>query len=312
MPPSNEELARIARLRELFLDETRGSGRLGDYWRDEDDLLAYDRVLAARIGWKWDAALAECEDRGLPRADGATVLDFGCGTGIASRRFAARFGAREVLFHDRSDAAMAFAANALRSESPAIDARILPDISEVSPDVLLVSHVLGELDARGLGALRQLIDRARRIVIVEPGNHVTSRRLGTLRDQLLGSFDVIAPCPRAAACPALAQERDWCHFFAAPPPEVFTDGEWVRTARAVGIDLRSLPYAFLALDREPTAIEPPAHRILGRPAVKSREAIVQVCAGNELRPITVTKRADAATFRTLKKHPETVRTLPTS
>ena len=46
-------MQRIIRLRELFLDESRGPQPLGDYWRQVADLQAYDEVLGARIGWKW-------------------------------------------------------------------------------------------------------------------------------------------------------------------------------------------------------------------------------------------------------------------
>ena len=84
--PAGSDLARITRLRELFLDEPRDRRALGDYWRDRADVAAYDAVLGARIGWKWDAALAECRDRGFARADDDLVLDFGCGAGVAARQ----------------------------------------------------------------------------------------------------------------------------------------------------------------------------------------------------------------------------------
>ncbi len=310
MLPSRADLDRIARLRERFLDEGRGGAALPDYWRDAADLAAYDRVLGARIGWKWDAALAECAERGWRRDDSATVLDFGCGSGVAARRFVARFGAREVLCSDRSASAMAFAARALAAEAPAVAARALPDAGSVPFDVLLVSHVLGELDDRGLAVLRALIARAPRVILVEPGNRATSRRLSALRDELLATFAVVAPCPHTARCPALANADDWCHFFAPPPPEVFTDGGWVRTARLLGIDLRALPYAFLALDRTAPGAAPPPNRVLGRPHVDSRRARVRICEAGACALVDVGKRAEPATWRALKKHPETVRSLP--
>ncbi|MCA8965842.1 MAG: methyltransferase domain-containing protein [Planctomycetes bacterium] len=310
MPPSRDLMIRLHRLRELFLAEDRGDGALPDYWRDDGDLRAYDRVFAARIGWKWDAAMAECEDRGWRRDDHAVVLDYGCGTGIAARRFARRFGAREVLCHDRSPAAMRFAARAVVADDDRLRARAAPDLADVRPDVLLVSHVLGELDERGAAALQELIARSRRVVLVEPGNKATSRRLGELRARLLPTFAVIAPCPHATDCPALARRDDWCHFFAAPPPEVFTTGEWVLTARELGIDLRSLPYAFLALDREPSPLPAPPHRLLGRSDLGKHEHRVQLCTAAGLQETRVAKRHDPATFRALKKEPQTVRWLP--
>lgn len=317
MPPSRAELARIQRLRELFLDEERGPAALRDYWRDPADLAAYDRVLAARIGWKWDAALAECRDRGFPRADSLRVLDFGCGTGIAARRFVAAFGAREVLCHDRSPLAMAFAADALRTESPGTAARACATVDDLACDVLLVSHVLGELDERGTAALRARIARAGCVVIVEPGSRVVARRLAALRDELLAEFNVVAPCPHAGKCPSLANDSDWCHFFAPPPPEVFTDGEWVRTAKEVGIDLRALPYAFVCLIRQELAglglvgvSAAPAHRLLGRPAITPRAATVQTCSAAGLTTRTIAKAEAPALWRALKKAGEGLRVVP--
>jgi len=314
MPPSREELARIAAMRERFLDDERGPAAQRDYWRDPADLQAYDLVLAARIGWKWDAALAECRARGFLPPPDATVLDFGCGTGIAARRFVAAFGARGVRCHDRSVPAMEFAVRAFAAAAPGVAVQAQPDVAGLAPDVLLVSHVLGELDERGLASLRELIGRAARVVVVEPGNRTTARRLAALRDELLETFRIVAPCPHAARCPALATDADWCHFFAPPPPEVFTDGDWVRTARAVGIDLRALPYAFVVLERRdgarPAAPAATGNRVLGRPAIGPRAATVRVCTGPGLREIAVAKREWPELWRMLRKQPETVRTLP--
>jgi len=318
MPPSRSLLARTTRLRDLFLDEARGASALDDYWRSDEDLLAYDAVLGARIGWKWDAVLAECAARGFARADGQSVLDFGCGSGIAARRFTARFGAGEVLCHDRSRTAVEFAVRQLRKGSPAIAARAVRNTDDLHPDVLLISHVLGELDAHGEASLRQLIARSRRVVIVEPGNRHVARRLSALRDELRAKFTVVAPCTHALACPALAKEADWCHFFAAPPPEVFTNSEWVLTARAVGIDLRALPYAFFAMTRNadsanaeaPVGVSETRTRVLGRPEMTTHTARVRVCDEAGLRLVEVGKRQDPVTWRALKKHPESVRFLP--
>ena len=310
MSLSRDELLRIERLRELFLDEGRGEQRLPDYWRDERDLQAYDRVLAARIGWKWDAVLAECRDRGLPRADQRLVVDFGCGSGIAAARFTHWFGAGRVLLHDRSAAAMGFACTALRQQQPAIAAAVAPDLRDVHPDVLLMSHVLGELDPAGLTGLTDLLARSHTVVIVEPGTRTIARRLAALRDRLLDSWHVLAPCPHRQTCPTLADGTDWCHFFATPPAAVFTDGELVRSARAVGIDARSLPYSFLALTRTPPPTPPPSARGLGRADVTAHAAHVRLCTANGLQRVTIDKRSQSQPWRELKRHPEALRQWP--
>jgi SAM-dependent methyltransferase len=313
MTLTREDLARIERLRELFLDERRPGEPLPDYWRDDRDLRAYDAVLGARIGWKWDAVLRECKDRGFARADGEVVLDYGCGAGVAARRFVAAFGAKEFLCHDRSPRAMAFASRSVREAAPQVQARALPALGSVQPDVLLVSHVLGELDAAGLSDLERLIAKSRRVVVVEPGNKPVARALSALRDRLLPTFRVVAPCPHHAACPALAKGADWCHFFAPPPPEVFTDSDWVRTTKALGIDARALPYSFLCLVREAAserATTARAPRLLGRPFLHPHAVRLQVCEAAGLRTVELQKRHDPVLWRTLKKAPESVRDLP--
>ena len=53
------ELTALDRLRARFLD---GSNAGGGYWRSEAELALYDTTFAERIGWKWDAVLAELGD----------------------------------------------------------------------------------------------------------------------------------------------------------------------------------------------------------------------------------------------------------
>lgn len=312
VPPSNDQLARIARLRDLFLAEDR-AGALADYWRSPADVAAYDAVLGARIGWKWDAALAECHDRGWARSDGERIVDFGCGSGVAARAYVGRFGAASVRLVDRSRTAAHFAADALRAAHPAVSAQPAADAGGDAPDVLLVSHVLGELDADGERQLEALARRSRRVLWVEPGSKAIARRLSALRDRLRDAFVVLAPCPHQLACPTLRFDGDWCHFFAPPPPQVFTDGDWARYASELGIDLRALPYAFLALARADAATAAPApmpHRLLGRADVGKHDATLQACAQDGLATLRVTKRAQPDLWRELKKRPEGRRTLP--
>ena len=274
-----------------------------DYWRDRADLEAYDQVLGARIGWKWDAALAECAERGWSRSDDEVVLDFGCGGGVAARRYAAAFGAAEVLYHDRSPHAIAYALEQAAAAPEPLQARALERVRDAAPDVLLVSHVLSELDDRGLAQLEELVARSRRVVFVESGNRPVARRLQQLRERLRARFGVVAPCPHHGACPALVDEGDWCHFFASPPGEVFTDGEWVKAARALGIDLRSLPYTFVAAERDRVVAPQAAGRVLGRASVSPVVASVQVCRADGLELVEVHKRSEAKLWRALKKQP---------
>ena len=73
----------LDRLRATFLSDARTEG---PYWHTLTDLECYDLTYAERIGWKWDAVLDELRLRGWTAPAGATVLDWGCGSGVAGRR----------------------------------------------------------------------------------------------------------------------------------------------------------------------------------------------------------------------------------
>ena len=84
------DFALLERLRARFLDAPSEGG---DYWSSPDLLAAYDATFGERIGWKWDAVLAELRARGWAPPAGTAVLDWGCGSGVAGRRVLGAFGA---------------------------------------------------------------------------------------------------------------------------------------------------------------------------------------------------------------------------
>ncbi len=256
------EWAVLDRLREGFLS---GGAAAGPYWQSPEDLANYDFTYGERIGWKWDHVLRELTLRGW-RPRGGQVLDWGCGSGIAGRRVVSYFGAAafaSLTLWDHSPVACDFAADVAQKTFPSLR------VTQATPGflnsterigLLVISHVLNELSVEARDALRLLAVRADAILWVEPGTHDVSRQLGGFREQLRGSgFRVVAPCTHENECPmfAIGRERDWCHFFAPPPSEIFADSNWVKFGHRAGIDLRSLPYAFLALDRQGTGTVAP-------------------------------------------------------
>jgi SAM-dependent methyltransferase len=263
-----------------------------DYWQDERDLENYDATFAQRIGWKWDYVLGEAKRRGWSPPAG-TVLDWGCGTGIASRKFLEHFPgvARRLYLCDRSPLAMKFAARQVR------DMEVWHEsVPPRSVDVLLISHVLTEqVEPFTLPC------EAKAVVIVEPGTYEVSRRLIALRERLRGEFNVVAPCTHQSACGMLAaeNERHWCHHFAPSPPQVFMDGDWARFAKLAGIDLRSLPVSYLALDRRQVTVG--GMRMIGRPRVYKAHALVLGCDASGVRERRVEKRTQPEHYRNLKK-----------
>ena len=295
----------LDRLRATFLSDARTAG---PYWHTITDLECYDLTYGERIGWKWDAVLAELQQRGWTPPANASLLDWGCGSGIAGRRVATRFRthAARLVLHDHSPLAIDFAEHRARQLGAplAVERASHRFLQETPIDLLVLSHVVNELDDRGRAELGELLDRATAVIWVEPGTHEVSRALVGWRERWLAAGgNVVAPCTHRAACGLLApgNERHWCHYFASPPPEIFANSEWVRFGQRAGIDLRALPYSFLVLDRRPTALPTGASRILGEPRVYKGYAKIFNCDAEGVSELMLQQRADKGLFKSLKR-----------
>lgn len=298
----------LDRLRETFLTDAKSAG---PYWHTLTDLECYDLTYGERIGWKWDAVLRELRRRGWAPPTGSDILDWGCGSGVAGRRVVDFFGVQnfsQLLVHDHSALAMDYAEHTAKKRFPAlaVGRASVRDLRGDAPiGVLVVSHVLNELDDTARAELGELIARAQAVLWVEPGTHEVSRALVGWREQWRGTFHVVAPCTHQAACGLLAPEnaRHWCHHFASPPPEIFADSHWVRFGQRAGIDLRALPYSFLVLERSRGAMsdEPGASRILGDPRIYKGYAKIFNCSAAGVEELTLQQRVDKALFKSLKR-----------
>lgn len=296
----------LERLRDGFL---HGGAAAGPYWQSESALASYDLTYGERIGWKWDQVLRELSLRGWTPPDRAAVLDWGCGSGIAGRRVIAHFGADRfgaLQVWDHEGLAMEFAEQQARQVFPQLNTQtVTPGFlhGDAPIGLLLISHVLNELSTEALANLRGLMARAESVIWVEPGTSDVSRGLGAIREALNGDFNIVAPCTHAGACPMFREENDrhWCHFFAPPPPEIFADSNWVKFGQRAGIDLRSLPYCFLVLDRRPVPTTEGLSRIIGRPEHFKPYARALNCDANGLAELTLPKRANPKLFKQLDR-----------
>jgi len=291
----------LDRLRETFLAAAKAAG---PYWHTITDLECYDCTFGERIGWKWDAVLRELRQRGWSPPPGATVLDWGCGSGIAGRRVVEFFGAANfsaVHVSDYSPLAVDFAQHRARQSFPRLTVGRGAGAGPIG--VLVLSHVLNELDETARTELRELATRADTILWVEPGTHAVSRALGAWRAQLGASLAVVAPCTHQAACGILAagNERHWCHFFAAPPAGIQADSGWVKFGQRAGIDLRSLPYCFLALDRRAFAAPAGFSRIIGEPRHYKGYVKLFNCDVDGVADLTLQQRDAPEIFKALKR-----------
>lgn len=295
----------LERLREGFLG---GAAANGPYWRNERDLASYDLTYGERIGWKWDAVLDELRLRGWTPPEGA-VLDWGCGSGVAGRRVMSAFdlaGRAALRVWDHSALARAFATRTAREAFARVNVDQWTEGESIA--TLVISHVINELDEAGREQLASLSRYASSILWIEPGTHADSRALLEWRERLLPTHRIVAPCTHEAACGLQAEGRgrDWCHHFARPPVGVHADSRWVRFAQRAGIDLRSLPYAFLVMERRDAR---PAHeswpagagRILGRPEFFKPYARAMNCDERGVEELTIPKRDAGAVYKQLEK-----------
>jgi ribosomal protein RSM22 (predicted rRNA methylase) len=295
----SEELATLRKLRERFL-----TGRAGeaDYWRSEGDLALYDATFAERIGWKWDAVLRELAARGWqPRS--RTVLDWGCGSGVAGRRVLARWPQIESLaLHDRSPLAVWFAMEKARALYPGV--RVSKAEAHLASETLLVlSHVINELPSSVYARVLDLVRQVNEVIWVEAGTHADSRRLIEVRETLRAEFTPVAPCTHRASCGLLAPKNavHWCHYFAAPPSSVFQDARWAEWGREMGIDLRSLPYSFLVLERNAPSGPASFSRVIGEPRERNGYLKVLSCQEEGVEEFMLQKRDSPSLYREIRK-----------
>lgn len=297
----------LRRLRARFLEfDDAAASAASDYWENDQILRSYDLTFGERIGWKWDFVLDELVARGWAPPKG-TVLDYGCGSGVAGRRVLAQWPGvcERVLFSDRSRAAMQYSVRTAREAFPH---HVIEQAAgeSLAPQTLILSHVLNELDAAGLEAIVELAMRAEAILWVEPGTAAVSRKLISVRERLLSTFAPIAPCPHAGPCGLLqgGNERHWCHHFAKPPSEVFQDGAWTRFSQALEIDLTALPLTYLVLDRRAETIafqSGKESRVIGRPRFYKGYHKIFSCQAESVEELILQKRDDAALHKAIKK-----------
>ena len=325
------DLSALDRLRAGFLS---GSAAAGPYWTSPADLASYDLTYAERIGWKWDALLRELTLRQWRPPAGTTLIDWGCGSGVAGRRVAAAFGADHfsaLQVWDHSAHARSFAASRCRETFPSLpvveNATAPTSANLPAAYTLVLSHVFNELSAEQRDALLALVAGAAAVLWIEPGTHADSRTLATVRDQVRATHQIVAPCTHRENCPLFlaTNERDWCHFFASAPAGIQNDSNWVRFSHRAGLDLRSQAYSCLVLDRAPNTHQlapsspqlqvpsselqapsspllPPA-RVLGRVEIFKPYARFLACEATGLHWLELTKRLDPVLIKRLDKSP---------
>ncbi|HLB34797.1 MAG: hypothetical protein A3F67_05940 [Verrucomicrobia bacterium RIFCSPHIGHO2_12_FULL_41_10] len=298
---TSNDWERLRFLRQRFLNDASEN-----YWEQPRDLELYDLIYAQRIAWKWNAVLTNLSDAGW-KPTSEQIIDWGCGTGIASRTTSPWSGIKKVGLIDQSALSINFTKKQLDKEG--IETISWPQDEPLEEKSLfLISHVLGELNEKELLHLATIAATAHEIIWVEPGSHELSRKLSTMREIFINAgHHLIAPCVHKHPCPMLQkkQEHDWCHFFAKPPIEIFQSSFWHKASRQLGIDLRSLPYSYLAFSRVESPSWPShAERLIGHPRKLKAHCKLLCCGSDGLVERTLQRRDHPELFRKMIRNKE--------
>lgn len=280
-----------------------------------------DAALAARLAFflradlpKAGVCVAECQAAGIVFPSPLKVLDAGAGLGAAGLGAveALRAGGHEGRIHVVSlddDAAALELGHALWKKAAvaglgdvtheprlwsASDARA--SLGPAPYDLIVAGALLCELgqapDAlvdRLLGALAP----GGVLILIEPALRETSRALHALRDRLMakGGLTIVAPCTRSGPCPALLDERDWCHEDRpfSPSPEM------ARLTAAMGLRRGGLKFSYLILREEGPSLGdasglPHPDRVVSDLIVTKGKLEVWLCGPDGRRKLTRLKR----------------------
>lgn len=353
----SKKWAILREMRKNFLQLEPNSTK--DYWQSEEALLAYDETFARRIRWKWDAVLDELVNR-LKVLPQGRILDYGCGTAVASEAFtdvitkfsqnpmdenfdqlapinsapniitsqtspktspetspqtrpqisfpkniknlndtdfltegnsgkrhllhasqsAAIPGRQSINFvlYDRSSRAMAYGSKKLKKLNMAVTTT--NHLADESYQVVLVSHVLTELDDASFQEFLKVLSRSKFFIIVDAGIPSVSKRMSSIREHFLEkSWSIVAPCTHTMACPLREAEKDWCHFHVAPDGSVYTDGFWAEFGSEMGIDIRSLSTSYLVMSQSHFEL-PEGKRLIGLPKSTKLGIKAFLCGAN--------------------------------
>jgi Mitochondrial small ribosomal subunit Rsm22 len=296
MKLSGHHWQKLRDLRQFFLSAQPNHA---SYWDSEQTVELYDQTLAVRIGWRWDAVISHLRSLGWqPREK--LILDWGCGSGVASRKILDAFPDLESAYlADLSPHAERYAAKTIHTKFPSISVR--NGIPEGEPFCLVLSHVLGELDDEAEELLATIIDRASSLIWVEGGSAVLSKKLVRWRQRI--DWPVIAPCTHRQHCGMLAPENHlhWCHFFTRPPGETFMSAEWAEFAKQLEIDHRTVAFSYLVLDRAVANQPGGLARNIGSTRVYKASAKLQLCDDSGLHDVELMKRDFPDVWKALKK-----------
>ncbi|OGG48686.1 MAG: hypothetical protein A3F84_29500 [Candidatus Handelsmanbacteria bacterium RIFCSPLOWO2_12_FULL_64_10] len=271
----------------------------GDFIASEAHRLAY---VAVRLPATFAAARAVFAEvrRLTPEGRVASLLDLGAGPGTAGWAAAEVFeGLRQVTLVERDEGwirmgrALAKAGeNALLENADWVRADLRAVGSLPAHDLVVASYALGEVEV-SREVLKAAWSAARTaLVVVEPGTMAGFGLIRLLRDDLIGlGGRLIAPCPHQGDCPMPA--GDWCHF-----SQRFDRSSLHRRLKTGTLGYEDEKFSYVAASKHP--VQPVRARVIRHPLRRSGHARIQLCAGEGIQTVTVT-RSDKEEWRRVRK-----------
>jgi SAM-dependent methyltransferase len=247
-----------------------------------------------------------------------TVLDVGAGCGAMTLGLVTWLAAHaphlrvRATLVDQDANALAIAKDAIEVVGNEVGVWVRPEprLADASTttfgptfDLVLAGTVVNEL-ADPMPAVRAMIAAlapAGVAIIIEPALRATTRSLHRVRDTLLAGDHaaVLAPCTRKAApCPALADERDWCHEHRPLhlPPRTR------QIATNTGLRDGDMKLAYLTLCRPDAAPAPPdTWRVVSDPHASKGKLELTLCGTPGWVPARLLKRHRAPANRAIER-----------
>lgn len=268
----------VARSRRYTSERQALAEPIGSAAQREADLAARALFFTPADAGKVAIPLRELDRQGLlPRTGRLSIIDAGAGAGAMTlglldylRATGALTSGRTIAIRaiDRDARALAFMSAVLAElgERWQVQLSLNPECADLdclsraelraSADLLLMGTVLNEVpSALRPGIVQSALTAIRpdgSAIIIEPALRATARDLHEVRDWLLETqlARVFAPCTRTSApCPALADERDWCH---EDRPN-HLNPRTASLAGATGLRVHGLKFAYLTLRHNPDA-----------------------------------------------------------
>ncbi len=182
------------------------------------------------------------------------------------------------------------------------------DATDGSYDLVLMGSMLNEL---GEGERVSLAGRAMKavsstgaLVIVEPALRETSRALHRVRDVLVaGDAHVFAPCTHSVSpCPALADERDWCHEDRA----VVLPSRARQMAQTTGLRDGGMKFSYLVMRHGDESLISTSEklsplRVVGQPQRSKGQRECYVCGAHGRHKLRLLKRNRSAQNRLFER-----------